>query len=192
MIKNELLEKYGPLANLIGVWEGDKGDDIAPSEDRGVENNKYRERITFEQIPPVKNHEQNLNVLRYSTKAYRIGETEPFHEELGYWSWEPQTKHVMRSFLVPRGIALIAGGQAEMNAKMFHLIAKSGSSTFGICVNPFLDREFKVTSYELTLHIQDQNSFLYEQDTVIQMANKPDVFHHRDRNSLTRVSSRSK
>ena len=184
---NGLREQLGPLADLVGIWEGDKGDDIAPSDDRGSENNKYRERIVFEQVGPVQNHEQNLHVLRYSTRASRIGEENTFHEELGYWSWEPATKEVMRCFLIPRGIALIAGGNAEMNANEFHLEAKSGSCTFGICVNPFLDREFKIVSYELNVRVHDKNSFSYDQDTVIQIPGQKELFHHRDRNTLKRV-----
>lgn len=187
-MNQELLEQLGPLSHLVGIWEGDKGDDIAPSDDRGTENNKYRERITFEQVGPIQNHEQNLHVLRYSTKAYRIGETNAFHEELGYWSWEPATQEVMRSFLIPRGIALIAGGKAPKEAKEFHLRASGGSCTFGICVNPFLDREFKIVAYELNLKIEGEGRFTYDQDTVIQMPGKKDLFHHRDRNTLTRIS----
>ncbi len=188
-MENTLREQLGPLADLVGIWEGDKGDDIAPSDDRGTENNKYRERIVFEQVGPIQNHEQNLHVLRYSMKAWRLGEENSFHEELGYWSWEPSNREVMRSFLIPRGIALIAGGYADKNANEFHLEAKNGSSTFGICVNPFLDREFKIVSYELTVRIHDANSFSYEQDTVLQIPGKPDVFHHRDKNTLTRVKT---
>jgi len=184
---NLLREQLGPLADLVGIWEGDKGDDIAPSDDRGTENNKYRERITFEQISPVQNHEQNLHVLRYSTRATRIGEENSFHEELGYWSWEPATQEVMRSFLIPRGIALIAGGKAEKNAREFHLQATNGSCTFGICVNPFLDREFKILSYEMTLRMIDKDSFSYEQDTVLQLPGKKEPFHHTDSNTLRRV-----
>lgn len=187
MINHELRKQLGPLAALVGVWEGDKGDDIAPSDDRGIENNKYRERLTLETMSPVQNHEQNLHVLRYSTRAWRIGETNTFHEELGYWSWEPATKQVMRSFLIPRGIALIAGGTAEEDAKEFHLQAQNGSCTFGICTNPFLDKEFKVVSYEVTIKIIDENTFSYEQDTVIQIPGQKELFHHRDRNTLKRI-----
>ncbi len=186
-MNNELREQLGPLADLVGVWEGDKGDDIAPSDSRGSENNKYLERITFEQIGPVQNHEQNLHVLRYSTRASRLGEVNTFHEELGYWSWEPSTQEVMRCFLIPRGIALIAGGKAAKDAQEFHLEATSGSCTFGICVNPFLDREFKIVSYELNLRIHNHDSFSYDQDTVIQMPGRKDVFHHRDKNTLKRI-----
>jgi hypothetical protein len=175
------------LANLVGVWEGDKGDDIAPSDDRGTENNKYRERLTLELMGPIQNHEQNLHVLRYSTKAWRIGEPDTFHEELGYWSWEASTREIMRCFLIPRGIALIAGGTADPSAKEFTLRSTEGSCTFGICTNPFLDREFKMVSYEVTVKIHDQNSFSYEQDTVMRLPGQKDLFHHRDRNTLRRV-----
>jgi hypothetical protein len=186
-MSNELREQLGPLASLVGVWEGDKGDDVAPSDDRGTENNKFRERITFEQVGPIQNHEQNLHVLRYSTQAKRLGEDNVFHEELGYWSWEPTTQEVLRCFLIPRGIALIASGKAKRDSGEFHLTAKRGECTNGICVNPFLDREFKIVSYELTVRIHDQNSFSYEEDTVIELKGKKDLFHHRDKNTLRRV-----
>jgi len=56
----DLLKHLGPLAPLAGIWEGEKGDDTAPSDARGVERNRYRERVTFEPIGPVHNHEQCL------------------------------------------------------------------------------------------------------------------------------------
>jgi hypothetical protein len=93
----------------------------------------------------------------------------------------------MRCFLIPRGISLIAGGKAEKSANEFHLAASRGSCTFGICVNPFLDREFRIVSYELTVRIHDENSFSYEQDTVLEIPGQKEHFHHRDRNTLKRV-----
>lgn len=40
---------YGPLKQLIGVWEGSEGIDIAPEPD-GAENNPYYETITLLEI----------------------------------------------------------------------------------------------------------------------------------------------
>ena len=153
-----------------------------------MENNKYRERITFEPAGLVQNHEQNLHVLRYATRAWRLGEENSFHEELGYWSWEAATGEVLRCFIIPRGIALIAGGLAQATAREFRLEARHGSTTFGICSNPFLGREFKMVSYEVTVRILGQNSFSYEQDTVMQLPGQKELFHHRDSNTLRRVS----
>lgn len=186
---SELKNQLGPLAALVGVWEGDKGHDVAPSDDRrGGETNLYRERIVFEQMGPVQNHEQNLHVLRYSTRAWPLGQENSFHEELGYWSWEASTQEVLRSFLIPRGIALIAGGKASADATRFTMRAENGSCTFGICVNPFLDREFKILSYEVTITVHSPDSFSYEQDTVLKIPSQKEPFHHRDKNTLTRIS----
>ncbi|MBY0369878.1 heme-binding beta-barrel domain-containing protein [bacterium] len=184
----DLRNELGPLAGLVGTWRGDKGQDKAPSDKRGTQDNVYREEIVFEQLGPIQNHEQNLHVLRYSTKAWRLGEPGTFHEELGYWSWEPTTQEVLRCFLIPRGISLIAGGKAERDATGFKLMAQRGSCTFGICVNPFLDREFQIVSYEMTLKILSPDSFAYAQDTVLQLPGRKDLFHHTDTNTLFRVS----
>jgi len=182
-----VMTQLGPLATLTGVWEGDKGADKAPSDDRGTEQNLFRERITFEPIPVVRNHEQALYGLRYATIAWRIGEVEPFHEEVGYWLWDPAEKQVLRCFIVPRGVALIAGGTAEATATSFTLVAEAGSGTYGICSNRFLDKEFKTVRYELTVNILDGNRFHYKEDTQLRMPGKVELFHHTDENTLIRV-----
>lgn len=184
-----IIKNLGPLTPLVGIWEGDKGEDTAPSGGRGTEINLFRERIIFEPLGPVKNHEQVLYGLRYSTTAWPLGKEEPFHEELGYWLWDSNAKQVLRCFLVPRGVAVIAGGTAEPNAKAFEIFADVGSETYGICSNQFLDIEFKTVRYELKVTINDDQSFSYEEDTQIQMKGQTDLFHHRDKNILRRVKS---
>ena len=59
-MNTDLAKQLGPLASLAGVWEGNKGDDVAPSDDRGTERNQFRERLTFEPFGPVNNHEQQI------------------------------------------------------------------------------------------------------------------------------------
>lgn len=188
-MEQDPLAQLGPLAALAGVWEGDKGDDVAPSDDRGTEQNKYRERMTFEPIGSVNNHEQTLYGLRYATTAWRIGEPAPFHEEVGYWLWDPKEKQVLRCFIVPRGVSVIAGGTAVPTATSFTLSAEVGSETYGICSNRFLDREFKTVRYELKVTIQDSQTFTYEEDTQLRITGQAQLFHHRDKNTLRRVKS---
>jgi len=178
----------GPLADLVGVWEGVKGHDTAPSDDRGTEVNQFRELVTFTPIGAISNHEQTMAGLRYSTVIRRLDEDEPFHEEVGYWLWDGGAKQVMRCFIVPRGVTVLAGGVVELGAKEFKLAADLGSPTFGICSNPFLDREFKTVRYELDVKLLSANSWSYEEDTQILMKGRHEIFHHRDRNQLTRVS----
>jgi hypothetical protein len=53
---------------------GRQGDDVAPSDDRGTETNRYRERLRLEPMGQIDNHEQTLWGQRYSTVAFRLGE----------------------------------------------------------------------------------------------------------------------
>ncbi len=184
---DEILKNLGPLVHLAGIWEGDKGDDTAPSDDRGTETNKFRERITFEPMGPVNNHEQVLYGLRYATTAWRLGEDSPFHEELGYWLWDAKAKQVLRCFMVPRGVTVIAGGTVEPDAKSFELAAEAGSETYGICSNRFLDKEFKTVRYELKVTIHDDQSFSYKEYPQLQIMVLKDLFHHTDQNNLKRL-----
>jgi len=188
VMTDAIIKNLGPLAPLAGIWEGDKGDDTAPAGDRQTETNKFRERITFEPMGPVNNHEQVLYGLRYTTTAWPSGASDPFHEELGYWLWDAQTKQVLRCFIVPRGVTVLAGGTVEPDARSFELAADAGSETYGICSNPFLDKEFKTVRYQLKVTIHDDQSFSYEEDTQLQIKGRKDLFHHIDKNTLKRTA----
>jgi hypothetical protein len=184
----EIVDQLGPLAPLAGTWEGAKGDDTAPADQRDVpEKTPFRERITFVPFGPVNNHDQTLWGLRYTTTAWPVGQADAFHEETGYWLWDPRARHVMRAFLVPRGVTVLAGGVVEPTARTFRLAAEVGSPTFGICSNPFLDAEFRTIRYDLVVTLGDDGSFSYEEDTVMLMKGRSQLFHHVDKNTLTRV-----
>jgi hypothetical protein len=183
------LNDLGPLKNLAGTWKGDKGDDIAPSDDRGTENNKYHETIVITPILPAVNHEQTLQVLQYHQKVFRHGEKFPFHDQIGHWIWDAKAKLVMQSLSIPRGMAVLAGGRAEKNSKTLKLKAKLGSKTFGICSNPFLDREFQTVEYEIRLVFKGANTLTYEQVTRIRIKGQKKIFEHTDQNTLKRVKA---
>lgn len=185
-MENIDLTLWGPLANLIGTWEGSKGDDTAPGDDRGTEKNSFKESFTFTAFGPANNHEQTLYGLSYVRTAWRLGEDLPFHEQLGYLLWDAKTQDLMHSFMIPRGMTVLAGGKATGDAKNFELTANLGSPTFGICSNPFLDREFKTIKYIAKLTIENESTFRYEEDTQIQIRGKEQIFHHIDKNTLNR------
>jgi hypothetical protein len=182
------IELLGPLGPLVGTWEGAGGEDTAPSATRGQRVSQYRERIVFTPTGRVDNHEQILYGLRYSTTAWRVGEPSPYHEELGYWMWDAGNRQVLRSFVIPRGIALLAGGEAAPDAKTFSLAAELGSPTYGIVSNKFLDAEFRTVAYQLKVTVLGPDSFEYEEDTVLQIKGRAEPFHHIDRHRLQRVA----
>lgn len=184
---DESIANLGPLAVLAGTWEGEKGGDTAPSPKRGIVQTKFREHMTFEPIGLVENHEQALYGLRYATTVWRMDTGAQFHEEVGYWLWDAANEQVMRCFIVPRGITVIAGGTVAGDAKQFELSAEVGSETYGICSNIFLDEEFKTVRYELEMTIHGPDSFSYAEDTVLRIKGQSELFHHTDRNRLTRA-----
>jgi hypothetical protein len=144
--------------------------------------------MVFDPTGLVENHEQRLFGLRYATTAWRLGADDPFHEELGYWLWDAEAKQVLRCFMVPRGVTVIAGGTVEPDATSFELAAEVGSETYGICSNRFLDREFKTVRYELKLELRDANTLHYWEDTVLKIKGLDELFHHTDENTLGRAS----
>lgn len=183
------LNLLGPLQNLVGTWQGAIGDDTAPGDDRGTENNKFRETFIFSAFGPANNHEQTLYGLQYDRKAWRLTELDPFHEQIGYWLWDADAEMIMHSFMIPRGMTVLAGGTCSATSKKIVLSATLGSPTFGISSNPFLDREFKTVKYDSTLTLIDANTFSYEENTQILMKNKKEIFNHIDKNTLKRVAN---
>ena len=183
------VDLLGPLSPLTGTWEGESGEDVAPADDRGREVNHYRERLTFVPTGRVENHEQVLYGLRYATTAWRVGELAPFHEELGYWLWDAANGQVLRSFVIPRGMAVLAGGTAAADARTFSLSAELGSPTYGIVSNRFLDAEFRTIRYDLTVTVLGPDAFEYSEDTVLQLKGRAEPFHHTDRHHLKRVAT---
>ena len=179
----------GPLATLVGTWEGGAGTDIAPAEPNRKETatSRYRERMTFEPIGLVDNHEQTLCGLRYLTVAWRIGQADAFHQDTGYWLWDAKNEQVMRAFVVPRGITVLAGGKAAADAKEFDLLAERGAPVFGVCSAPFLDAEFRTVRFTMKVRILGADEFSYEEDTVLEIPGQP-TFHHTDGNTLQRVT----
>ena len=51
---------------------------------------------------------------------WRGDEENPFHTEVGYWLWDGATGEVLRGFVVPRGITVLAGGTADADATIVH------------------------------------------------------------------------
>lgn len=185
-MSTEIIQNLGPLAGLVGTWEGDKGIDIARVKSKETET-KFREKTVFEPLGPVGNGPQELYGLRYSMTAWRLGEDDPFHEELGYWLWDSGNKQVMRCFMVPRGVLVNAGGDVEPGAKSFHLEAEVGSETYGVLSNKYLDESYKTMKYLLDVEIHNDGSFSYKEDTQLWIPINKAIFHHTDENTLQKV-----
>lgn len=182
------LDAWGPLAALIGEWEGDEGLDVSFSNERGtIHETPYREKTTMKPFGPVDNGTQSLYGLDYRTAAWRGDEDNPFHTEVGYWLWDVADGVVMRSFMIPRGSAVMAGGPADPASTRMVMRADCGSEIFGILSNPFLAEKARTTTYEVTVTVHDDGTWSYDETSTIEHARVDDLVSHTDSNRMRRV-----
>jgi hypothetical protein len=192
MIMAEVLgpQKLGPLTPLVGEWEGDAGVDLSyhNKEDETSETG-YFERAWFKPIPIVENGTQTMWGPNYEMTAWRHGEEamDPFHDEVGYLLWEKATGQIMRCFAVPRGIAILAGGDAGPRDKSLRFKADPGSGTYGLAQNRHLMERARIMAFESAFTFSADGKFSYTSDLVLKLAATGREMHHTDRNTLHRV-----
>jgi hypothetical protein len=182
----DTLANLGPLAPMAGVFEGTRGTDEHP-ESYGTGHDVFHERYELQPIDPQTNGPQLFYGLRYHTHIVKPDEVETFHDQVGYWLWEPAANIVMVTLAIPRAQVLLAGASVEPDATEFELTAEVGSETFGILSNPFLDRAFRTVSYRMHVTIDGDGAWSYEEEGVMEIPGAPEPFRHIDRNSLVRV-----
>jgi hypothetical protein len=184
----DTLANLGPLAALAGVWEGSSGSDAHPDVG-GTERNTFVEHIELQPIDRQTNGPQLFYGLRYHAHIVKPGEVETFHDQVGYWLWEPATGAVTLTLGIPRGQVLLAGGTAEPDATEFEVRAEVGSEVYGILSNPYLDQAFRTLSYRMTVATHPDGTWSYEEEGVLAIPDRDEPFSHIDRNTLTRVGS---
>ncbi|MET0273126.1 MAG: heme-binding beta-barrel domain-containing protein [Phenylobacterium sp.] len=182
----DTLANLGPLRRLAGSWEGRSGVDVNPKAD-GPERRSYLERIDFEPIDPQANGPQLFYGLRYHVHINTEEEDITFHDQVGYWLWEPATGLVLQTLAIPRGQVAIASGQAAPEADKLVLTAERGQTSYGICSTDFLEYAFRTDSYRLEVTFNADGSWSYVSDTTLAVRGAEAPFLHRDRNTLTKV-----
>jgi hypothetical protein len=184
----DTLANLGPLRGLAGVWEGTKGLDVNPFFD-GERRQAFVERIEAQPIDPQSNGPQTLYGLRYHTHIVKPGEVETYHDQVGYWLWEPATGLVMHSLTIPRGQVVLAFGQAAADAASFEVTATRGTTENGICSTPFLEAAFRTDSFKMQVKVDLANdTWSYFEDTVLMIRGRTEPYHHTDRNTLKRIA----
>ncbi|MCG2585057.1 FABP family protein [Massilia sp. TS11] len=178
------LAQLGPLAPLAGVWEGQRGLDVKPKAD-GPRKQAYVERIEMQPIDPVTNGPQLFYGLRYTIFITKPNQTKTYHEQNGYFLWEPLAGVVIQTLSIPRGMTAMASGEVAPDARQFTLVARGPA----IASNPFLQQNFNTTEYRITISIHEDGSWSYESDTVMDIRGQAEPFHHTDRNTLSRVGA---
>jgi hypothetical protein len=192
----DTLAHLGPLRAMAGIWESADGADVHPvgpgSDITGTvvdddEHNTFVEHYELHPIDPQTNGPQLFYGLRYHTHIVKPGEVETFHDQVGYWLWEPAAETVIHTIAIPRGQVVLAAGHATPDATEFEVSAALGADGFGILSNPFLDRAFRTVSFRMRVTAHDDGTWSYEEHTGMRIPDRDGIVDHVDRNTLRRV-----
>lgn len=182
----DTLLNLGPLAPLAGVWEGDKSMDVNPKPE-GPLRQRYVERIELQPIDPQANGPQLFYGLRYHTRAVKPGEIETYHDQVGYWLWEPATGLIVLSLAIPRAQIVLASGHAAPQARTFEVSAERGRPDYGICSTTFLEQNFRTDAFRMKVTVNPDGTWSYFEDTLL-MLRGVEPFHHTDENTLHKIA----
>lgn len=183
----DTLANLGPLRRLAGTWEGRKGVDLNPKAD-GPERKEFVERIELQPIDYQLNGPQLFYGLRYHTHILATDEDATFHDQVGYWLWEPATGLVLQTLAIPRGQTAMAAGHAAPDATSLVLTARRGETEYGISSTAFLEQAFRTDSYRIEVTFNSDGSWSYVQDTMLLVRGRSEPFRHRDVNTLAKVA----
>lgn len=187
---------FGPLQHLIGTWKGDKGMDVAPAKPNAQqakgkalprEETAYHEVIKVEAVGDVKNaDEQTLVIVRYHQVVSRKSNNEVFHDEIGYWIWNPAAKTVMQSLMIPRAVGLLAGGKVteSKGSITFKVSAAVDNKDWGIIQSPFMQKKARTEKFVHTVTVSGK-TMTYTETVTLDIYGKK--FQHTDGNTLTKV-----
>ena len=183
----DTLANLGPLRRLAGVWESRGGVDLNPKA-AGPERRDYSERIELQPIDPQCNGPQLFYGLRYHVHILAPGEDATFHDQIGYWLWEPATGLVLQTLTIPRGQVAIAAGHAAPDAASLSVKATRGQTEYGICSTAFLEFAFRTDSYAIEITFNGDGSWSYVSDTMLAVRGQKEPFRHRDQNTLFKTA----
>jgi hypothetical protein len=183
-------QKLGPLTPLVGEWEGNVGVDLSyHNQDDETGRTPYFEKADFKPIPLQENGQQKLWGLSYSMTAWRHGEEamDPFHDEIGFLLWDKARGQVIRNVVFGRGIAILAGSDAEPRDRVLHFDARPGDPSYGILQNRYLMERAEIKEFTSTFVFNDDGTFSYTSDLLLRLAATGTEMHHTDQNTLHRV-----
>ena len=183
----DTLANLGPLSGMAGIWSSASGLDTSPKAD-GPERQQFIERYELQPIDAQTSGPQLFYGLRYHTRIVKPHDPETFHDQVGYWLWEPATGAILLTLSIPRGQTAMAVGQTTADAKSFSLEAVRGSLTNGIISNPFLEHAFRTDRYTIKVDIHEDGTWSYEQDTLLVIPGQTEPFHHTDNNRLRKIA----
>ena len=132
-----------------------------------------------------------MSVVRYHQVVQRKSNDEVFHDQVGYWLWDPAGDCIVETFAIPRGVAVVAGGTASAPASLDEAItlsvaAQAGAQDCGIVQAPFMFKQAKTTGFTHSITVEGDR-LDYSQTTFLDIYDRKS-YEHTDENTLRRAA----
>lgn len=106
-----------------------------------------------------------------------------FHDQVGYWLWAPDDDRVVQTLTIPRGVALVAEGRAEVAADAVRL-AVAADADRGIAQSAFMFGGARTVGFSHEIELVG-DELRYRETTRIDIYGERG-FEHTDSNRLRR------
>jgi hypothetical protein len=175
----------GPLAPLIGKWKTvDDGVDMAPGRtdsdvgEGGPAVEPFYETRTFEVAATAVNaSDQSLTAVYYKAEVFRRRDDAKFHDQRGYLLYDKKNNMVYNTFCVPRGVCVVAEGEAGSQMSL-------AAPDRGIGESTYMSENATTTSFSMSMDISP-DTFTYTQTTGLNIYGKD--FPHTDSATLEKL-----
>ncbi len=173
---------FGPLQDLLGTWYGEKGVDIAP-EPEDTERNPYYETIVFSAVGDLDNAEsEHLIAIHYHQIVSRKSNNKAFHNQTGYWIWNPATNMIMHTLTIPRGVCVVACGSYQTLDEGGWAMEVSTEGDFpAIAESLFMNQNARTEAFSMRLQLLN-GELSYRMSTQLDIYGRE--FDHTDINRL--------
>ena len=127
--------------------------------------------------------------MHYRKIVKRKSNDEVFHDETGYWMWDPREQVIMHSLAIPRAVCLIAGANYVENKTddgrfIIDVFASVDDAEWNIVQSPFMLKNARTISFKQKI-IVGNKKLTYSEITMLDIYGK--VFEHTDDNELVLV-----
>ena len=177
----------GPLRRLAGGLGGAQGH-RSQSQGRRSRTPRVHRAIDFQPIDPQANGPQLFYGLRYHIHINTEEEDITFHDQVGYWLWEPATGLVLQTLAIPRGQVVLAR-DATPDADGWWSRPNAARPRPASVSTAFLEYAFRTDSYRIEV--------VFNADGIMELCHRhrfdgvrgrTTPFAHRDQNTLLKVN----
>jgi hypothetical protein len=184
----DTLANLGPLRRLAGVWESDQGVDINPKAD-GPQRRVYREHVRMEPIDAQANGPQLLYGLRYHIHINTPEEAITFHDQVGYWLWEPATGTHHADDRDSSRPGRAGGRQAQPDDDAHRSKPGAAIRASASARRRSSTKRFRTDYYRIDITFNRDGSWTYVTRTDLAIRGQLPAFDHRDTNTLRRIAA---